>query len=249
MTELAVCAIVKDEGAYLHEWICFHRLIGVERFYLYDNDSSDDTLEVLLPHMLNGYVELTRWPGRVRQLDAYHHCLLVHRDSTRWIAFIDADEFLWSPRERWLPKLLADYRHVPALQARWVVFGTSGHDTPPEGALVTEAYTWREAALDNPHVKTIAQPTRTGHALDPHHFTHDEIPVRFHPDELRVNHYWTKSKLEASLKFARGRADIAGRREWGEFEAQERALNAVEDTLLRDLYGDDLRAAMAGSPR
>ena len=36
MTYLSICAVYRDEGPYLREWIEFHRLVGVERFYLYD---------------------------------------------------------------------------------------------------------------------------------------------------------------------------------------------------------------------
>ena len=41
--ELSVVAIMKNEGAYLKEWLDFHILVGVEKFYLYDNESNDDT--------------------------------------------------------------------------------------------------------------------------------------------------------------------------------------------------------------
>src|SRR5947209_4668609 len=40
-TSLAICAIFKDEAPYLAEWVTFHRLMGVDRFYLYDNRSTD----------------------------------------------------------------------------------------------------------------------------------------------------------------------------------------------------------------
>ena len=39
---LAVGAIFQNEARYLREWIEFHRRQGVERFYLYENNSSDD---------------------------------------------------------------------------------------------------------------------------------------------------------------------------------------------------------------
>jgi hypothetical protein len=47
--KLAVCAIAKNEGAYFKEWLEYHRLVGVEKFYIYDNESDDDTKEVLAP--------------------------------------------------------------------------------------------------------------------------------------------------------------------------------------------------------
>lgn len=37
--ELAICAIFQDEAAYLKEWIEFHKLVGVQHFYLYNHAS------------------------------------------------------------------------------------------------------------------------------------------------------------------------------------------------------------------
>ena len=48
---LAACTIYRDDAAYLAEWIEFHRLMGVERFFLYDNGSTDDHREVLAPYL------------------------------------------------------------------------------------------------------------------------------------------------------------------------------------------------------
>ena len=36
---LAVCAIAKNEGPYFKEWIEWHHKQGVEKFYIYDNES------------------------------------------------------------------------------------------------------------------------------------------------------------------------------------------------------------------
>jgi GT2 family glycosyltransferase len=51
-----------DEARDLREWIEFHRLQGVERFYLYDNGSTDDTEEVVRPYVEEGIAELVPWP-------------------------------------------------------------------------------------------------------------------------------------------------------------------------------------------
>jgi hypothetical protein len=70
---LAMAAIVKNEGRYLREWIEFHRLMGVEHFYIYDNGSTDNTPEILEPYVRTGLVTATAWPGQVQQLLAYVH--------------------------------------------------------------------------------------------------------------------------------------------------------------------------------
>eukprot|EP00741_Cyanophora_paradoxa_P000506 tig00000405_g493.t1 len=44
---LTVCTLVKDEERYLREWVLFHRLVGVTRFDVYDDGSTDGTAELL----------------------------------------------------------------------------------------------------------------------------------------------------------------------------------------------------------
>jgi len=53
---LAVCAIYRWATEYLREWIVFHRLQGVERFFMYDNENDDD-------HELRGTVTISGLNG------------------------------------------------------------------------------------------------------------------------------------------------------------------------------------------
>ena len=54
--QLAACLIFKNGAAYLKEWLDFHRLVGVEKFFLYNNDSSDEYEQVLAPYIAQGIV-------------------------------------------------------------------------------------------------------------------------------------------------------------------------------------------------
>ena len=49
--DLTITAIFKNEGHYLKEWLDYHLLAGVEHFYLYNNDSTDNYKEVLAPYI------------------------------------------------------------------------------------------------------------------------------------------------------------------------------------------------------
>src|SRR5437016_5538307 len=106
---LSLCALYRDQAPYLREWIEFHRLVGVERFYLYDNFSADGHRAVLAPYVEDGTVVLTDWPhpykdeeaGEARgDAKAFNHCLEEHGENSRWFALLDVDDFLFSPTYR-----------------------------------------------------------------------------------------------------------------------------------------------------
>ena len=138
--ELAICAIFRNEARYLEEWLTFHHGVGVDHFYLYNNISTDDSLAVLRPWVERGLVTLIDWPPRGQQVEAYGDCIKRFRKRARWIAFIDIDEFLFSPRGPDLKKVLRKYADVSAIFVYWVMFGSGGHVSRPAGS-VLEAYT------------------------------------------------------------------------------------------------------------
>ena len=49
------------------------------------------------PYIEDGTVELNDWPLFPGQVQAYNDCIERHREDSRWIAFVDIDEFLFSP--------------------------------------------------------------------------------------------------------------------------------------------------------
>ena len=67
---LAVCAIAKNEGPYFKEWVEWHLSQGVDKFYVYDNESTDGTKQILEPYIKQGIGEYIDWPGYRRLLAA-----------------------------------------------------------------------------------------------------------------------------------------------------------------------------------
>ena len=217
---LAACAIYRDEAHYLPEWIEFHRLLGIERFFLYDNFSEDEHLRVLRPYVRDGVAHTQDWPlFGDQQRRAYDHCLAERRGEARWIVFVDLDEFLFSPAGRPLPELLSDYEDAPGVCVARREFMMSGHLTRPEG-LVIENYVRARILRPDRAVpfKSIVDPSRTAHCVNSHHFAYrdgalavDEKGAAMRPpwrdrtvpcERLRVNHYFTKSVEEAKRKLA-----------------------------------------------
>src|SRR5215212_567322 len=158
---LSICASYRWEGPFLREWVAFHKLVGVERFFLYDNDSDDEHREALAPYVDEGTVDVLHWPEYpMGQVKAYAHCLEAHAGDARWIAFVDVDEFLFSPAGRPVPEVLRRYERWPGVGVNRVLFGASGHETRPPG-LVVENYVRRlEIPGLTSSVKSIVDPAR-----------------------------------------------------------------------------------------
>ncbi len=97
---LVVATILKNEAPFLAEWVAFHRLVGVDHLYLYDNGSTDNPEASLAPFLDEGCVTLVRWPipyHQKAQDKALTDCLNRVRGVARWLACIDVDEFYFHP--------------------------------------------------------------------------------------------------------------------------------------------------------
>jgi hypothetical protein len=244
--ELTACLKFKNAARFLAEWIEFHRMVGFEHFYLYNNNSTDDYLGVLAPYREEGSVTLYEWPEAPAFPKSDEHCVAHHQHEARWIAFLDDDEFLFPVKGTDVRKILRRYQSYPALAVHWVVFGSSGHVRRPEG-LVLENYLFRQPQVAS-IIKSVVNPRRIEASRSPHHWLYknhelaadeNERPVRASSstlataEVLRVNHYWSKSLEDGQNKVARGTQD-----RWTEENAPrsmelwhkfDNGSNAVED--------------------
>ena len=112
---LSICLIAKDEARYFREWIEYHKMMGVDKFYIYDNESSDGTREILQPYIDSGLVEYKYWPGQKMQIPAYKDCVRRHRRDTEWLAVIDMDEFIVPIKHESIPAFIKELGQSPSL--------------------------------------------------------------------------------------------------------------------------------------
>lgn len=139
---VSICAIFKNEAVYLKEWLEYNHLIGVEHFYLYNNNSDDDYMKVLSPYISEGLVTLVQWPKNQAQIEAYNHCITHFRDESKWIGFIDIDEFIVPIAQNSIYDILKPFdRKRGAIKFYWKMFGTSGKLKRDIKNLVTEDFT------------------------------------------------------------------------------------------------------------
>ena len=218
MDYLSIVAICKNEGKDIKEWIDYHLSRGVEHFYIYDNDS-DNTRKVLRPYVEKGLITYREWRYRPPcQLSAYNDALKLYRDKSKWLAFIDIDEFLIS--DKLLPEVLKDYEEYGGLGANWLVYGSNGHIKRPSGGILENYTSHSDYGFDvNLHIKSIVNTQYVEEAVNPHFFTYKDgyhcvtenkepVPQAwtkyYSGNVIRINHYYCKSKEDYERKTNRG---------------------------------------------
>jgi hypothetical protein len=248
---LTVFAILKNETPYLAEWLEYHLLVGVDRFWLINNDSQDNPVDVLQPYISAGVVHYDSMGGRGKQLRIYNSLLPMLRNETFWLAVIDIDEFLVPLVSRSVPAILRELECFPGIAVNWVVYGTNGKLVKEPG-LVIERFrnhtSWDHHA--NLHTKAIANPRRTkGLWIHDHIYfddgrSHDVFGRRndrfmFHRPPVHailwINHYWAKSVEEFRAKRLRGNASKRSA-SWAAMEIGRIAEDLAErkDTVTND---------------
>ncbi|KJE91782.1 hypothetical protein CAOG_002868 [Capsaspora owczarzaki ATCC 30864] len=154
---LTAFAIFRDADKYLKEWIEFHRLVGFDHFLMYNNNSTDNYREVLVPYMRAGLVTLIDFPTVLTHDIAGYRIQNTQkvgiidgvqrfRCLTRYMGIFDIDEFFFptSPDQS-LHTLLQKFvgsGKCGGLAAWRLNFGSNNHTTTPPG-LVLEEYTRR----------------------------------------------------------------------------------------------------------
>jgi len=238
----------KKENLYIQEWLEYHLLVGVDHFYLYDQDGSNEAREILNPYEKAGVVTRHLWthydgtkfdgPTRFYQVNKNHlgfaHCASNYRDNTSWMMKIDIDEFLYPSGgdDSLLPYLHSlDRKRIKGVRIPRFNFGNNGHQTRPAG-LVTEAYTYRESDYSNHKDMANCSFLSNNRFCNSAHRWHYRLlkPGKLITEEqaigIRINHYYTKSFEEYQN---RQNVSCGRGQDMDAFIARNKGCNEIED--------------------
>lgn len=224
MRYFSICAIAKNETAYLLEWCAFHKISGVEHITIYDNNSIIPISTTVNQYIEEDFVSVVPWNVPEPQMKAYDHYLTNYGHDTKWCAFIDIDEYIVNKTEKSIKELLTRFEKAGSYQISWRLFGSSGHQNKTDGltierfALATPI-SWKE----NLHTKVICQPVfvekfnsnphcvllKDGYIALSEDFRYvaNAWAPHFCANELQLNHYVIRSYDEFCEKIKKGRAD------------------------------------------
>ena len=164
---LSLCCIIKDER-YLEEFIVYYNILGVEHFYIYDNDSSYSISDRLNKPYFQKICTVINIKGQIQQLNAYNNCIQNFGKETKWLIVVDGDEYI-VPKKDWsMRDFLNKYEDAHAIGINWVMYGSSFYDKKQEGFLIDK---YRYCSnTQNKHIKTVFQPKYVKNfTSDPHH--------------------------------------------------------------------------------
>lgn len=205
----SICAIFKDEASYLKEWIEYHLLVGVDHFFLYNIESTDDYLKTLAPYIKKEIVTLVNWYDWNQhreekayewtlgvQIPAYENALKLLASRTKWMIFLDIHEFLVSPIENKIPDLLNEYDAYSGVMLASDCYDASRNKylLPPRKLLIQTVELTRPL-FQNPQrevAKFVFKPDHCqGFTWPPYRciFKNLQMPQTIKKSQLHINHY------------------------------------------------------------
>jgi hypothetical protein len=228
---------VRNEGAFLLEWLAHHRAVGVTDFLAFSNDCQDGTDAMLdrlqamgwLTHLPNPgpHPEGPQWAALKR---ADKHPLVRGAD---WLLPLDVDEFVnIHVSDRTLAALIAALPEATAIPIAWRLFGNAGVvdyvDAP-----VTETFTraapavlhwpWRAAMF-----KTLVRNDGSYGKLGVHR------PRNPKPERMAAQRWYDSAGRALSDDYRTGRIFLPfGRDNIGLAQLNHYALGSVESYLLK----------------
>jgi hypothetical protein len=234
---LSIVTMIKNERPYIKEWLEYHKIVGVDKFIIYDNNSTDNVKEFLQPYIDTGVVDYIFYPKTQADFErknkkveywefqayAYNDAIKKYKNKSKWIGFIDIDEFIVPVKKDNIIDVINEVRKevfrgkvFVGLAINWVTYGFSGHREKPKG-LIIENFTKHDGICEE--IKSIVNPRTViqyqVHAAL-HFFKINIINERGYKayipnvsqagiERIRINHYYTKSYEEYAEKIIKGR--------------------------------------------
>ena len=232
-----ICAIAKNENAYLYEWTAYHLSLGFSHIYVYDNNDIDGERvdDVFANTEIVSKISVFDVRGeKFVQKKVYNE--FYAKACFDWCAFIDIDEFITLKKHKSILEYLSSKSSWDSVHLNWMCFGDGGKVRYEQSSVMSRFikpwdkdvfYTYIDKP-ENSHIKSILQKglsidwTYDGDGWESNpHTPYGEFSVcdssgtatansPFSPicyDEAYIRHYTTKTIEEYANKVLRQCAD------------------------------------------
>lgn len=216
MYTFVVCGVFKNEGHILHEWIRHYLYHGVDHIFLVNDNSTDNYLKIIEEYsdrvtLFNNDIE-THSVDRQSLINEKYFTPLF--PLSKWMAILDLDEFLYSPKDINLCNILNKYESYSQILVEWLMFGSNDNVYQPhsvcEGfrkrAIMSSAFINSESHSYKPIFKCSNVQKLDIHV---HKVFGDQIHLTYYENETKpdffINHYNVQSlNFFTQIKGTRG---------------------------------------------
>jgi hypothetical protein len=195
--KIAVVLIVKDEYTEIVSWISWYLSLGVDTIFIYDDNSDDDTYDIVKEISMFADIRLQTLnqdsrSHTHRQRECYIDVLQSNVDHFDWIGFFDADEYLRLSPGITLKEFLIRDGSVGAVAVNWCNYGSGGHVLKPnDHPYVSYSYHFPNSEAIGRHVKSFVRPRAwTGVWYNVHYF---DVGTLRYVDASGVDVIWSNT--------------------------------------------------------
>lgn len=254
---IAISSTYREDPWNILEWLEYHILIGVDHFFIYNNDPNPEQLKFLMKsYIQEGYVSLTwSFPLFNKMQNKQRAC---HNDALikckaygyKWMAMLDSDEFIYPMQKDNLKEVMKAYEDKRAICINYANFGSSGLIKRPEMQINSYLHRASNNWEWNELTKAIGQSQHVSGCDHHHKFSgplFDEHKIRcrwtkgYSHQYLRINHYMARSREDFMVKMARGNP-LGEKRDWNWFNWADR--NEVYDDGISKRFGKKVKDAL-----
>jgi hypothetical protein len=223
-----ICVIAKQENRYIKEFVNYYRKLKVTKIFLYDNNDLNGEYfeDILSKYIKLNFIEIVNYRGKYKpQMQAYEDCYIKNNKNYNWIAFYDADEYLYINNFSNINKFLSlsQFKNCSSILINWKYYGDNDniyYEAKPLQKRFTKPFYFNNYTNKNKYFyaagKTIA---RAGLNLSWAHLPHylENKPIcrpngevlenYFSPPQYSyayIKHYATKSTEEFIERTIRG---------------------------------------------
>jgi len=166
----------------------------------------------------------------------YNHYILPLINESEWLLMVDMDEYMWSPQNIDLKKILVDCSNIGQIQVNHTLFGSSGHLVQPDSIVSSFKKRGPRPTHEPGNRKYFINCKFKFSSLNVHHATFLDKEDELHrfivlDGPFVMNHYNCQSReFWDNIKCKRGDSDCYRIRKKSEFD--EIDINSIEDSDL-----------------
>lgn len=238
-TDLRILAIltVRNEGAFLIDWLAHHKAAGFTDFLVFSNDCDDGTDTMLDRLEEMGEITHVRNDGPWRQSPQWDALKRADRHPLKaaadWVLFLDIDEFVnIHTDDNTVPALFSALPEATAIPLTWRLFGNAGiitHEDRPVTEFFTRAappdmhWPWRAYLF-----KTLFRNDGSYGKLGVHR------PRQPDPERINRQRWFDGSGREMPPLFHRNRIfSVLGQQNYGLAQLNHYALGSMENYIVK----------------